>query len=408
MTKPVWKEISLRHLSSIPITNGLGLSGEHDEPEWPRYIRTTDIAGPRELRTDTFASQPPDVAAKAMLMAGDLLMTAAGATIGKSVTFPGGRACYAGFLVRFRPKPGVSRRFMGYWMQSQPYWDQISVGAVRSTIDNFSAGRYRRLRVALPTLVEQCAIADFLDRGTAKIDALIEKQTELITRLQERRAAITQRAVTYGLHNREGTELPDNPVGYVPDGWTVQPLRRAMTSLDGRRIPLSAEERGGRSGEFPYYGASGVIDYVDDFLFDEELLLVSEDGANLILRSSPIAFTASGRYWVNNHAHVMRPKVGSPTFWAARVESLDVAPFVTGSAQPKLTQDALGRLLVSWPTDGEELQEIVAYLERETARIGELIAKTERMIELSRERRSALITAAVTGQIDVAGQGDAL
>lgn len=328
-----------------------------------------------------------------------------------SVGVADSRGAMSPVCVVCRARENAEGRFMAYAMrlQSDSGFPKAMARGVRDGGADFRRWEtLAELPLPCPPLAEQRAIADFLDRETGKIDALIEKQTELITRLQERRAAITQRAVTYGLHNREGTELPDNPVGYVPDGWTVQPLRRAMTSLDGRRIPLSAEERGGRSGEFPYYGASGVIDYVDDFLFDEELLLVSEDGANLILRSSPIAFTASGRYWVNNHAHVMRPKVGSPTFWAARVESLDVAPFITGSAQPKLTQDALGRLLVSWPTDGEELQEIVAYLERETARIGELIAKTERMIELSRERRSALITAAVTGQIDVAGQGDAL
>src|SRR5262245_108606 len=77
--------------------------------------------------------------------------------------------------------------------------------------------------------------------------------------------------------------------------------------LDGKRIPLSEAQRQTRRGPFPYYGASGIIDYVDDYIFDERLLLLSEDGANLVARTKPIAFIAEGKYWVNNHAHVLRP-----------------------------------------------------------------------------------------------------
>src|SRR5687768_9508463 len=117
--------VPLRYLSSVPIANGLGLSGAHDDPEWPRYIRTTDIADATSLRDDVFASQPPEVAAAAMVAPGVILMTAAGASIGKSVTFSESYlACYAGFLVRVRPHSETEGRFLGYWMQSAHYWDQ--------------------------------------------------------------------------------------------------------------------------------------------------------------------------------------------------------------------------------------------------------------------------------------------
>lgn len=173
----------LKYLSDIPITNGLGLSGAFDEPLWPRYIRTTDIATERSLRQDVFASQPPETARHAKVVQGDILMTAAGATIGKSYLHNSEvAACYAGYLVRFRSNRLCDNRFMSYWMQSTDYWVQIEKGAVRSTIDNFSAGRYRHLSVPTPNLIEQRRIAAFLDDQVARIDqaiALRERQIRL-------------------------------------------------------------------------------------------------------------------------------------------------------------------------------------------------------------------------------------
>ena len=176
-----WKEQRLKYLASVPIANGLGEKGEFDDPAWPRYIRTTDIAGPSELRGDTFKSLPPTVAERAMLTAGDILMTAAGATIGKSFTFKESYpACYAGYLVRFRPDGDVADgRFIAYWMQSAEYWAQIDAQRVKSTIENFSASRYQNLKLRVPPLAIQRTIADYLDTETARIDALIEKKRRL-------------------------------------------------------------------------------------------------------------------------------------------------------------------------------------------------------------------------------------
>ncbi|GAA3632915.1 hypothetical protein GCM10022236_39330 [Microlunatus ginsengisoli] len=143
-----------------------------------------------------------------------------------------------------------------------------------------------------------------------------------------------------------------------------------------------------------------MIDTVDGYLFDEPLILVSEDGANLLARSTPIAFVARGEYWVNNHAHVLRPRFGPVDFWAARIEAIDISPIVTGSAQPKLTADALRGMRLAVPSESE-MDAIVRYIAQETVKIDALIGKAGEFIALAKERRSALITAAVTGQIDV-------
>ena len=172
-------------------------------------------------------------------------------------------------------------------------------------------------------------------------------------------------------------------------------------SLDGRRIPLSTEERSYRKGEFPYYGASGIIDSVDAYIFDEDLILVSEDGANLLNRSSPIAFVATGKYWVNNHAHILKPCDNNTEYWAQRIEAVELTPFVTGSAQPKFTADALMNLRIAVPPSVSERRDIQIYIFEEATRLNALLAEAQRGIELLQERRTALISAAVTGKIDV-------
>jgi hypothetical protein len=124
------------------------------------------------------------------------------------------------------------------------------------------------------------------------------------------------------------------------NGYSVRRLDEIADFLDGRRVPLSESQRSSRKGKYPYYGASGIIDHIDDYIFDEPLLLLSEDGANLLNRSTPIAFVATGKYWVNNHAHVLRPLPGVADlhFLAYALSDFDVSVFNFASAQPKLNQ----------------------------------------------------------------------
>jgi type I restriction enzyme S subunit len=247
----------------------------------------------------------------------------------------------------------------------------------------------KRLPVILPPRPEQRVIVEFLDHETAQIDNLIAKQEQLIATLGERRKA------------RIAALLASDP---TRDGdAVVAPIKRFFTNLDSLRVPLSAEERGSRQGEFPYYGASGIIDNVDGYLFDDELVLVAEDGANLVNRSTPVAYSVSGKIWVNNHAHILKPLDGHSSFWAARLETLDFFPWVSGSAQPKLTSEALMNIEVSAPRSialrAELGAEIVAYDQR----TNDLLSVARQLTMTLRERRQALISAAVTGKIDVRG-----
>jgi len=149
----------------------------------------------------------------------------------------------------------------------------------------------------------------------------------------------------------------------LPDGWVVYKFGDLVINRDSERVPVSAEARQAMSGEFDYYGASGVIDKVNDYLFDEPLLLIGEDGANLINRSTPIAFMAHGKYWVNNHAHVLGGiNVDFLRYLELYINSIDLRPYITGTAQPKMNQAKMNSIEVWVPPAAEQLR-ILAKLE---------------------------------------------
>ncbi len=143
----------------------------------------------------------------------------------------------------------------------------------------------------------------------------------------------------------------------VPQNWAWARFGTAMINRDAERIPLSVNEREKLQKTYDYYGASGVIDKVDRYLFSKPLLLIGEDGANLLTRSKPIAFIARGQYWVNNHAHVLDSSVGLLLeYVAAYINAINLAPYVTGTAQPKMNQEKMNSILIPIPPTGEQLR----------------------------------------------------
>ena len=140
-------------------------------------------------------------------------------------------------------------------------------------------------------------------------------------------------------------------IGSRTKQWNAVTLGEIIDIFDHVRIPLNSAQRSERKGPYPYYGASGIIDGVDDFLFDGEYILVAEDGENLNSRKLPVAFPARGRFWVNNHAHIIKGKKGvaDDRFLMAWFANADIKGYITGAAQPKLSQGNLKRIALSVP-----------------------------------------------------------
>lgn len=155
----------------------------------------------------------------------------------------------------------------------------------------------------------------------------------------------------------------------ISSDWPLVKLGKVCKNLDGKRIPITRSDR--KQGKYPYYGASGIVDYIDDFLFDDDLLLISEDGANLLARVTPIAFSISGKIWVNNHAHVLKfQHIQSQKFVEMYINSIDIKNYVTGMAQPKLNQKHLNSIPIPFPPL-ETQKQIVAEIEKEQKMVEE-------------------------------------
>ena len=153
-------------------------------------------------------------------------------------------------------------------------------------------------------------------------------------------------------------ELPE-----IPATWRYCKFDDLLINRDSERVPVSVADRKKLDKVYDYYGASGVIDKVDSYLFDETLLLIGEDGANLLSRSTPIAFLAYGKYWVNNHAHVLAATEHILLKYAEIViNSMSLVPYVTGAAQPKLSQNMMNKIAIPVPPI-EEQQRIIDVLE---------------------------------------------
>jgi len=142
--------------------------------------------------------------------------------------------------------------------------------------------------------------------------------------------------------------------------WEEKKLGEVSDFHDGERIPLEKSERQKRDGVYPYYGASGIIDYIDAYIFDGEYILLGEDGANIIDRSSRLSFIAKGKFWVNNHAHVLEAKENS-YFLAEYLELLRYDKYNTGTAQPKLNAQICKKIKINLPSLPEQ-QKIASFL----------------------------------------------
>ena len=191
----------------------------------------------------------------------------------------------------------------------------------------------------------------------------------------------------------------DEKIFDLPKGWEWCRLGKATICRDGDRVPVSSKEREDRAKIYDYYGASGVIDKIDDYLFDKPLLLIGEDGANLISRSTPIAFIAYGKYWVNNHAHVIDSlEFITLKYLEIYINAIDLKSFVTGTAQPKLNQANLNQIPIMLPPL-EEQERIVAKVDELFELIDELDSNKQELLENIFNIKNKVLQLAIQGKL---------
>lgn len=220
----------------------------------------------------------------------------------------------------------------------------------------------------VPPAAEQTRIAQKLDELLAQVDTLKARMDGIPALLKRFRQSVLTAAVSGRLteewRGSQSDSLPQSDSTDRPAGWSVIPLGNYAANHDGARKPISAKERESRKGDHPYFGATGQIDRIDGYTHDGEFVLVGEDGANLLTRAKPLAFIAKGQIWVNNHAHVIASPSGhSNAYLAIYLNTLDITPWVSGSAQPKLNQKNMNEIPVHVPSPAEQV-EIVRRVEQ--------------------------------------------
>ena len=183
-------------------------------------------------------------------------------------------------------------------------------------------------------------------------------------------------------------------IGEIPETWKLSKVKYFVDCYDGKRVPIDSGLR--KSGPYPYWGAGSITDYVDDYLFDEELVLLGEDGAPFFDYTRPVAFLINEKVWVNNHIHVLKPrKTVNSRFLVHYLNNVDYKSYINGSILNKLTQSNMNNIAFTVPSL-EEQEKIADYLDQQCAHIDAVIEKTKASIEEYKKLKQAVITEAVT------------
>ena len=345
-----------------------------------RFLRITDIAEDGTMKPEGAKYiLLNDESKKYLVKKGDLLLARTGATYGKTLYVPDNSpAVYASFLIKIElDNSKISNRYYWHFSKSNQYWRQAEKLVSKGGQQQFNTNAVERVVVPVPPLDVQSRIVNVLDNFEkicsdlniglpAEIEAR-QKQYEyyrdkLLTFAETGNTILSRAEQSRAEQSRaEQSRALIKLLQYV-FGYAVVTLEDIAENCDSMRKPITSGKR--EAGKHPYYGASGIVDYVKDYIFDGDYLLVSEDGANLLARSTPIAFSISGKNWVNNHAHVL--KFGcyeTRRFVEFYLNSIDLAPYISGGAQPKLNQKNLNRIEISLPSQ-ERQKYIVDILDR--------------------------------------------
>ena len=365
--------------------NGLSKGKEFFGKGTP-FVRYTDVYNHRTLRKKDITALvecTEDEKERLKVSRGDVLFTRTSETaedIGwSSVMLDDMDDCvFNGFTIKATPKTKeLLPEYCAYCFSTSDFRQYVTKHCAFTTRASLTGNTIAQYRMTIPPLDIQSRIVNVLDNFEkicsdlkiglpAEIEAR-QKQYEyyrdkLLTFAENGNTILSRAEQSRAEQSRaEQSRALIKLLQYV-FGYAVVTLEDIAENCDSMRKPVTSGKR--EAGEYPYYGASGIVDYVRDYIFDGDYLLVSEDGANLLARSTPIAFSISGKNWVNNHAHVLKfDRYETRRFVEFYLNSIDLAPYISGGAQPKLNQKNLNRIEIPLPSQ-ERQKYIVDILDR--------------------------------------------
>ncbi|MFQ9507648.1 MAG: restriction endonuclease subunit S, partial [Clostridium sp.] len=301
----------------------------------PDYSKVT-----KYLSDETFKTE-----LRAYIKEGDILFSTVGSIGLVSFMDTNENAAIAQNIVAFRANESYDSKFLYAMLsteENQYKAQRIVMGAVQPSI------KVSQLVDVEYFVTENIAEQRKLGEYFLNLDHLITLHQHKCDEMKKLKKYMLQK-----MFPQNGKKVPEIRFDGFTNDWEQRKLGEVVEFLDTMRKPLEGAKR--ISGPYPYYGASGIVDYVDGYLFDEELILLSEDGANITDRNYPVCFLASGKYWVNNHAHVLKTKEGNENnFICNSLERKDYKQYNTGMAMPKLNQEVCKGIPISCPTFAEQ------------------------------------------------------
>ncbi|MDE0012216.1 MAG: restriction endonuclease subunit S [Candidatus Poribacteria bacterium] len=320
-------------------------------------------------------------------------------------------------LAAIRGLGGIESFFILYLMRT--FANEIASKGTGTTFDAITVNQLKTFEIPLPPLAEQHRIVSKLETLFTQLDLAVNNLKKAQVQLQRYRRSILKAAFEGELTRewREGYWEEPEPMevseistleglSEPPDGWVWTTLANCADILDSQRVPINAKERETRiSGKsesqlYPYYGATGQVGWIDDHLFDEELVLLGEDGAPFLDVLKDTAYLVKGKSWVNNHAHVLRAKTGATSnqFLCHYLNTFDYHGYLTGTTRLKLNQSTMRKIPVLLPSLPEQKQ-IVSEVETHLSVSDKIEATLDAELKRAERLQQSILKDAFSGKL---------
>ena len=365
---------------------GIGASAVDYSEDLYTYLRITDINDDGTLNYTDLKSVDDEKVGNYILQPNDIVFARTGNSTGRNYFYDGtdGTLVYAGFLIKFSIDPAkVNPKYVKYYCLSEEYKGWVRGFSTGSTRGNINAQTYGNMPITLPPRKQQ-------DKMVRILDDLELKRANNVT---INRNLLEQARLLYKSWFMDF----DNNGGVMPDDWHIGIVSEIIELHDSKRKPLSGNERDKLEKIYPYYGATSIMDYVDDYLFDGIYLLLGEDGSVIDAEGYPILQYVFGKFWCNNHAHIITGKNGFSVEALYLLFSLThVNDIVTGAVQLKISQQNLNKVEAVIPSL-VALKEFDEMIQPMFGQIRKLRLENENLIKI----RDSLLPKLMSGELDV-------
>ncbi len=398
-----FKRYKLNDLSIDGGSYGIGASAVEYNKELYIYLRITDINEDGTLNYKDMMSVDDPKANQYVLKKNDICFARTGNSTGKSYFYDGSikNLVYAGFLIKFSiDEDKVNPKYIKYYTMTSEYKNWVKEIQTGSTRGNINAKMYGNLDILIPERAYQDKLVAVLDKITDKI----KYNTQTNDNLFELTKQLYKRwFIEFEFPNKDGNpykasngKMVESELGLIPENWCIKRLDEISVNFDSKRKPLSSKDREERKGNIPYYGATSIIDYVNEYIFDDIFVLMGEDGSVINSDNTPVLQYIWKKCWINNHAHVLQGKGISTEHLMECLRATDVSSIITGAVQLKINQANMNALKYVYATE-----ETNRDFDEKISKIYEKIRANIEQNEILEQLRDTLLPKLMNGEIDL-------